>query len=59
LSIRAFSGQAIANPRNIGCSNGEKLIQYVKAASLMVAFFAAVAILLERTVGAADNNIPE
>jgi hypothetical protein len=38
------------------------LIQYVKAASIMVAFFAAVAILVEGPVSgnsASDTNVPE
>jgi hypothetical protein len=37
-------------------------IQYVRAASIMVAFFAAVAILIEGSVGAnsaPDGNVPE
>jgi hypothetical protein len=38
------------------------LIQYVRAASIMVAFFAAVAILIEGSVSgnsAPDSNVPE
>jgi hypothetical protein len=38
------------------------LIQYVRAASIMVAFFAAVAVLLEGPVSgntASDSNVPE